>query len=628
MESLLRLQKDLPTPTKQDPLAQLEWIFEDKMATYAHESTQQNYRDALVFYKRFLRDTNNYSRSLEDDPRFLLRRDWDVTALFKVFKWIEATNISGTPAYRSSLVIEGRMSALRQTMEHAYDHGYIEQPVINVTPPAGVRETLARAAFSQEEYETLFKVLGPLITFSRGLLQPYVRTGRGRDPRVIEKKGLPRGTRLFGQGWKCLAKTQDGKGYEPTDDNMRWYFENVMNCIAVPAVGKHGKDHKDFFTYASNVHGGLNKLYRKWGVSALVGQDVIIPLAVQLIAETGLNVESLLSLRRDCFKEAHPLTGLPYLEYYKPRSGGDKELHLALYDQENRDSLGLKQKQSRVIGNTIKCILKLTEPLVSRVAPKDRDYLFLYKTTATHSFGKLLRVTVQTLQAWTEKIVRENDLRGRDGKPLVFTLSRFRPTKITDMVNQGYDFFNIMAVAGHSSIDITLSYIDKLNSTTDYHRTIDRALTAIKNNKRDYESKSLPIATDPNARPGAFIFSGPVCHCKNPYDPPAVVKNSKGYHEGDACTYWNMCLQCENVLITEMSLPKLIAYRSEIERALKHVSEIPRQGELYMRLKMMLDEILVPGCMFSQETLDAASQLATEASEDVFDAFTHQSVQL
>jgi hypothetical protein len=572
--------------------------------------------------------TNNYSQSLDRDPRFLLRREWDVTALFKVFKWIEATNISGTPAYRSSLVIEGRMSALRQTMEHAYDHGYIDQPVINVTPPAGVRETLCRAAFSQEEYETLFKAIGPLMTFSRGLVRPYVRTGKGRDPRIVQRKGVPRGTSLLGQGWKCLTKAPDGKGYEPSDDNMRWYFENMMDCIAVPAIAEHERQHKDFFTYASNVHGGLNKLYRKWGVSALVDQDVVIPLAVELISETGLNVESLLSLRRDCFKEAHPLTGLPYLEYYKPRSGGDKELHLSLYDQGRRDSLGLKQKQSRVIGNTINWIRKLTEPLVSRVAPKDRDYLFLYETTATHSFGKLLRVTVQTLQDWTEKIVRDNDLRGQDGKRLVFTLSRFRPTKITEMVNQGYDFFDIMAVAGHSSIGTTLSYIDKLNSTTDFHRTIDRELTAIKNNKRDYERKPLPIATAVNDKPGAFIFKGPVCHCKNPYEPPAVVKNSKGYHEGDACTYWNMCLQCENVLITEMSLPKLIAYRSEIERALKHVSEIPRQGELYMRLKMMLDEILVPGCMFSQETLEAASQIAAEASEDIFDAFMHQSVQL
>ncbi len=63
-----------------------------------------------------------------------------------------------------------------------------------------------------------------------------------------------------------------------------------------------------------------------------------MPLLVELMSETGLNMESALSLKRDCFNEAHPLTGLPFLEYEKPRSGGEKELHVALYDDESANS--------------------------------------------------------------------------------------------------------------------------------------------------------------------------------------------------------------------------------------------------------------------------------------------------
>lgn len=626
MNSVQRIDEHLPTPTDRNPHAQLDWIFKDKMAMYAHPSTKDNYHDGLVFYKRFLKATNNYNQSLERDPKFFIRREWDLTALFRVSKWIEATNIAGTEDYRSSLVIENRMSALRQTMVHAYDHGYIDRPVLDVSVPRGIRETLSRAAFSREEYEELFEAIGPLIAFSRGLLRGYTKTGKGRDPRVVARKGIPRGVKVLGQGWSCLAPNPDGGGYHHLDDNMRWYFENVMNCVPVLTRKNSKGDHKRFLAYASNKYGGLHQLYRRWGVSALIDQDIIIPLAVELIAETGLNVESLLSLRRDCFKEAHPLTGLPYLEYYKPRSGGQKELHLALYDQD-RQSLGLKQKQSRVIGNTIMRILQLTEGLVSRASPKDRDYLFLYETNASHSFRKLLRVSVDTLASWTEKIVRENNLRGQDGKALVFTLSRFRPTKITEMVNEGYDFFDIMAVAGHSSVSTTLAYIDKLRSITDYQHTIHRELTAIKNNKRDYERKPLPIATTVADKPGNFVFAASYCHCKNPYDPPSVVKTSKTYHEGDACTYWNMCLQCDNVLVTEGSLPKLFAYRTEIERALKHIGDIPRQGELYKKIKMLLDEILLPGSMFSRETLESAER-ASHNINDVMDQFVYQGEQM
>ncbi len=59
-----------------------------------------------------------------------------------------------------------------------------------------------------------------------------------------------------------------------------------------------------------------------------------MPLVVKLISETGLNVESVFSLKRDCLKEAHPLNGLPYIEYEKVRSGGEKILLLTHLEQE------------------------------------------------------------------------------------------------------------------------------------------------------------------------------------------------------------------------------------------------------------------------------------------------------
>jgi hypothetical protein len=149
-------------------------------------------------------------------------------------------------------------------------------------------------------------------------------------------------------------------------------------------------------------------------------------------------------------------------------------------------------------------------------------------------------------------------------------------------------------------------------------------LIKIKENKRAFDEKPLPIANTPDANPGQYVFKGPVCHCKNPYDPPDIVKKSKSYMEGNACTFWNMCLTCPNVLITEMNLPKLFAYRNIIERSLANVNEIPRQGELYKKILMILNEVLAPNILFSAEKLEWAESLAAEEEFEVLDSFIYQ----
>jgi Phage integrase family len=624
MSKIVEFHPLLPEPKRENPYAQVDWIFKERMSLCENKHTRYNYSTALVFYKRFLEETKNYNPLLDADPRFYIKDEWDVMALQKVKQWVDATNINGTDDYLTSHTLTNHIGAIRRTMEYAYEHNYINKPIINVLMPTAVRETEQRSAYSNQEYTAIFNAISPLIQFSRNLSQPYRKTGIGRDPRKLCKAGVPRGEKSLGTGWTCWAKASNGDEYVKSDDNMRWYFENVMDCVPLPATPEN-REHKKFFYYAGVTHGGLHNLYNKWGVSSRISPDVIMPLVVKLVSETGLNFESLLSLKRDCFKEAHPLTGLPYIEYTKVRSGGEKELHLTLYDKaEDGEFMALRQKQSQIIGKTIKTILMLTEQLVSIASEKDRGYLLLCQSGGMRNLGKVQRLNKKMIHNWTEKIVKEYDLRGRNGKPLGFALSRFRPTKFTEMVMQGYDIFDIMAVAGHKSIATTLTYIDRLKSTTDFHRKILRELTIIKENKRAYERKPLPIAMTADAKPGEFIFKAPVCHCKNPYDPPEVVKKSKSYHEGDACTFWNMCLQCENVLITEMNLPKLCAYRNEIRRALSNLNEIPRQGELYKKILMILDEILSPDVLFPQSKLEWADELAMEAEFEVLDTFIHQ----
>lgn len=626
MGKLLIYKPNMPEPTAENPYAQVEWIFREKMLTYENKHTQGNYQAALTFYIRFLRETNNYNPHLSTDPRFYLAKEWDSTALVKLERWLEATNTAGSENYLTSSTITGNFSAVRLTMEYAFENSYIPVQVFSVVMPGSFPETEQRAAYTDQEYNAIFNAVAPHIRFSKGLLNPYRPTGVGRDPRIYSAKNVKRSEKLIGQGWSCWQKASDGsEDLVECDHNIRWYFENVMKCLPLAGTPKNKKKHVNFFQAALRF-GGLNNLYRKWGVSTFIDHEMVVPLIVELVAETALNVESVLSLRRDCFLKAHPLTGLPYLQYYKLRSGGEKELPLSLYDQNpgEKRSVKLGQKQSQIIARTIDAILKLTEPLVANADDEDKEYLFLHQIKGKKKFGRIERVTNKTLSRWTEKIVSENDLRGRDGKPLIFNLSRFRPTKFTKMVQAGHDIFHIMAIAGHASVTTTLGYIDKLGTTGDFHKVVQNALIKIKNNKHQQERRQLPIANQPGALPGKFIFKGTFCDCKNPYDPPEQVKKTRGYRTGDACTNWNMCLSCENVLITEQNLPKLWAYRSEIDRQLTNgVADMPRQGELYKKAAAILDQILAPDELFSKEVLDNAAGIAADQEYETMDAFVY-----
>lgn len=268
MATILNFPRDLPEPTLQTPLAQIEWVFEEKKSLYENLHTRNNYTVGLTFYKRFLQQTNNYSPMLEADPRFFIENEWDSMAFIKLWRWVEATNITGSDRYLTSSTIVGNISAIRQVMEYAFEHGYIRKPVINVSMQPAVRETNVRTAFSTDEFEAIFKAISPMIRFSKNLVNSYKKTGIGNDPRIDNRlKGqgkdglsLPR----IAEGWQCWEKTSNG--YATRDDNMRWYFENVMNCIPLMSTNQNRKKHQAFFAHAIYTHGGLNNLYQKWGV--------------------------------------------------------------------------------------------------------------------------------------------------------------------------------------------------------------------------------------------------------------------------------------------------------------------------------------------------------------------------
>lgn len=382
MSKVIDFKQLLPTPTVEYPYVQIDWIFNDKASTFQNKHTSKNYLDGCKLYKRFLRETDNYSNPKPNDKRFFIKKEWDKLALVKLKRWIDTTNLPQKDNYLTSHSMVTLYGAVRQTMLHAYENYHINEVVINAASAAPKRESNIRSAFSEEEVGAIFKYLLPEIQFSESLLKPYKKTNKGRDPRVkFSLRNNFRDGPNYNEGWRCPIPDADGTGHVLSDDNARWYFENVMNCVPLSSARENAKEHKAFFQAISVLFGGVYETYRRWGVTPFTGTRIIMPLVVKLISETGLNVESVFSLKRDCLKEAHPLNGLPYIEYEKVRSGGEKILPLTLLEQEsaNDEILALGQKQSVIVSNTITAILKLTEPLVEKVLDEDKNIFCFMK---------------------------------------------------------------------------------------------------------------------------------------------------------------------------------------------------------------------------------------------------------
>jgi integrase len=438
----------------------------------------------------------------------------------------------------------------------------------------------------------------------------YQRTGLGMDPTLAGQ------TNDDGNE----ADTIENRGWRDWE-NVVWYFENCMNCKAV-AHTQVWFEHREFFS-GSRKHGHLAKIYKKLGVSVQIDIHLIAPLAIKLCWETGLNTETLLGLRRDCFQEDHPLTGLPYLRYYKARSTGEKDLHLSVLDDPKQTALTLEYKQSTVIRRTIELITKLTEPLVERAAPEDKPYLFLYEPRTPGLRDTIVRLNVQSFHQWARGCQRQIQKQNEAALPEVFTLGRFRPTKIIELARQGKDLLDIQVVSGHSTASTTLRYLASHQIAPVAQKEVAAALQKIHENKQEFKKHPKPYAMAASSgKPGDVIYKAILCDCKDVFNPPANIKKVMSHKEGQSCSFFNMCLTCPNALVLKRHLPRLVAYKREIETVRSNnLAKAPNSAH-YDKSLAVINGVFLE---FTQEELDWAEQKAQQ-SDYHSDPLTHRPV--
>lgn len=585
----------IPEATAEHPFAQVEWVFEQRLSQVPSESGKENYRYALGFYLRFLRET-------EATAPFVLKERWDSLALIRFRTWLLTQEQEDKSQFGSHTLV-GLMSAVRQAMTEALALGFTAtHDIINVSMTQGHRDTEKHNPYTSEEVAGILEAVKEGLKYTNAVLAGYKRTGVGRDPQVRPASSLginPQKYAEHGYGWNCEA-------------NLRWYFENRMNCQAMSRTEAEATKHKPFLSGANRYHGGYMSVYKRWGVTPQIDRDILLPLVIQLCYLTGLNPYSMMGLKVDCLSE-HPLTGTPVLRYLKLRSKGEKELLIDLLNEDEPDvdedvdnvEMPLKRQHAVLVQRIIEKILRLTTPVREHpdFPPELKELLFVYQSSGNNCHGEFQAVPVWKMNQWCREMGERHNLRAATGEPLSFNLVRFRPTRLTEMAAQGKDFFEIQHVAGHKSISTTLAYIEQRTLDAVAEREVTDALQRIWSNREE-----LSISEHRVPRPAPLVpFKGLISNCKNAFDPPRSVQLAADYVDGQACTRFNMCLLCKNVVIMKEHLPVLAHYRNQIRAATTNTGVDLPHVALYEKSLSILDQLFDPDSSeFSENELDEA----------------------
>lgn len=427
----------------------------------------------------------------------------------------------------------------------------------------------------------------------------YVRFNGGRDP--INDKG----------------HIQNGLG---TLENARWIFENKLDCQRVSTTFSDPNNpyEKGFCSILKYSKKGIVDVYADWGVIYELTSRMLAPYVIRLAQVTGLNADSLKTLDLDDFVKSHEITKRPYLRYWKERSGGEKFYHLDLF---HTDLTWLSVAQSVEVEKIFKDVAFLTRHIRERATPVIKNRLFIYESQKMSEYREVKSLeNSNIINLMMNRFARDHNLKKDDGSELSISASRLRPSLVAELVEQDVSLREIQMILGHKHASTTIGYLDKLEFSKTARKIVDEALKKIHKEYVLAQASSGDIQTpaktnvdavnDPSS-PAVIIRTGLV-ECRNVYDPPAEIRNSPGYVEGNPCALLNKCLSCRNSIISVSNLPDLFAMRRDY-RTMMDTTGVGRTpyGRVIRENLETLDSILTPSAQgFDAEQLEHAERLS------------------
>lgn len=491
------------------------------------------------------------------------------------------------------------VSAVRKTLTTIKNiKGYTGSDFINCQGFDADRVTDQYRPYSSAERVRISASVDEDILHYNTLAQPYQRSGIGEDP--LDEKGN------FKPGFKTL-------------ESARWIFENKLGCTH---VGYDQKDSDDpyvlgFLRVISSSGASLREVVEGWGVHYLIDSHVITPYAIKLAQITGLNADSIKLLDVDDYDARHPLTGRPCLRYWKERSEGAKLMPLDLFHAE---ITWLTTAQSYAVAQVFEDIKTLTASMRESAPETMRDKLFIWQSSAPKSFMEIKSFATGkdgALRVAFAAYASRKGLLDSAGQPLILTPSRLRPSFISELVERDVPVREIQLILGHKHIETTLAYLDRMDFNHIARSKLDVALREL----HDWAAESVDQCSNNDAEASLIdvvnldgpqvVFKTPLASCRNIFNPPEFIKKLSTYVPGSPCALYNMCLGCENVLLTASNLPELFA----MERDYLKLMEVSRimdtpYGRVVRENLALLDGILNSNSDFTPEELAEGRRLS------------------
>jgi hypothetical protein len=526
----LNVVNDFLEPSELEPFVQVEQLFSMRYIATASDSGRKNYIYGCSVFIDYLIDKYG-------NRPFTVSKDMDEHVLSRFRKYLEQRIIDETI---SSYHATGILSVLRTTLRRlsrVLDLGYT---FFDVGGFEVSRSTDTNKPFSRDERLALLDAIQTELTYSQIALKPYKKIGVGKDP-------------LGDDGKRAKGKS--------TLDNAQWLFENRLSCKPVHYSTASTRDEKVFLSIVQTSGVGLMEVYESWGIVPMITSNYIIPYVLKLAQVTGMNTDSILSLGLDDFVLCHQATSRPCLRYWKERSNGYKELHLDLFDAE---ITWLTSSQSVAIREIFNEVIQITSRFRQSIQDdKLRNLLFVCESDGRRNHGKAISILEnrsglgQVFSNFVEKYGLKND----QGEPLTMNISRFRPTFVSEMINNGVSLREIQLMLGHKSISVTINYLDSLDFNLNSRGLLDNKLSEI--HELTLAEQVSEVSKDDTENEVEIIFQTPLAGCKNIFDPPDFVKSLSNYVPGSPCSQYNKCISCDNVIITCNHLPEIFAMQRD-----------------------------------------------------------------
>lgn len=512
-----------------EPYIQVKHLFAAQMNSVPSDSGKSNYRDAFFHFTSFLNKSNiNEDVLLKDVMHpFILSR-------FRKNYLVEMLDQN----FISPKTAESILSATRRTCKRATkikNLGFSSLYDVEGFDVSG-RSTSLYKPYSIKERMSIDVAIKTEINEVKELMRPYKKAHVGEYPL------LPNGDIKLGFG---------------NLDNARYLFEEALNCKPVFYGQKNNAPGNALLRIVGYKEAGLHEVYKSWGI-LVWHRDVIAPFILRLAQITGMNADSICKLEVDDFVREHEVTKKPCLRYWKERSSGEKEYHLDLF---NAELQWLTVSQSSDVLDVFETVKELTAK-IRKNAPEDiKKRLFIFQSSGSDTYGHVL--AANNIVTSIKNFVKKYNLVDEKGKSTQLNIARFRPSFVSDMIEKGVSIREIQLMLGHKNIQTTMNYLDRLDFNRVAREKVKKALSDIHKRvlsplKSDESGKQKYI--DNNDR---IIFNTPLAGCSNIFQPPQFIKKSKLFVEGQACSQFNKCLGCDNVMLISAHLPELFAMRRD-----------------------------------------------------------------